>query len=181
MVFTTETKNANNLIISDTLSNLHHVLVKSTAHIIEIREDKRPRNVKTTGDDVLGVLPGQPLALLYRQILPHTLLVIGQLNYKWHLKRILQVLGEHEWNEMTHMQGFRRRSTASIQVEFIPSFISIQNLTEVAMSEEDAAAEENVGLAAGESLHAVNEGLFQPLAAELVNQLVVVDFAAVLG
>nr|GMC66602.1 hypothetical protein Iba_chr02eCG7230 [Ipomoea batatas] len=101
--------------------------------------------IKPHSDDVLGVLPGQPLALLYRQILPHTLLVIGQLNYKWHLKRILQ------------------------------------NLTEVAMSEEDAAAEENVGLAAGESLHAVNEGLFQPLAAELVNQLVVVDFAAVLG
>lgn len=49
------------------------------------------------------------------------------------------------------------------------------------MSEEDAAAEEDVRLARGESLNAIDERLVEPLAAELVDELVVIDFAAVFG
>lgn len=49
------------------------------------------------------------------------------------------------------------------------------------MSEEDAAAEEDVGRARGEAVDAVDERGVEALAAELVDELVVVDLAADLG
>ena len=49
------------------------------------------------------------------------------------------------------------------------------------MGEEDVAAEEDVGRARGEAADAVDERWIDSLAAELVDELVVVDFAAFLG
>ena len=51
----------------------------------------------------------------------------------------------------------------------------------VPVSEEDAAAEEDVSGARGEALDALDERVVEPLAAEAVDELVVVDLAAVFG
>lgn len=49
------------------------------------------------------------------------------------------------------------------------------------MGEEDAAAEEYVGWAAGEALDALDEVSAESLAAELLDELVVVNLIAILG
>ena len=49
------------------------------------------------------------------------------------------------------------------------------------MYEEDAAAEEDVRLARSEPFNAIDQRLVESLASELVDELVVVDFAAVFG
>ena len=49
------------------------------------------------------------------------------------------------------------------------------------MGEEDAASEEHVGAVRGEALNAVNECLVKPLAAELLDELVIVDLASFFG
>lgn len=51
----------------------------------------------------------------------------------------------------------------------------------VPMGEEGAAAEENVGAARGEVLDTVNERLVEPLTAELLDELVVVNLASFFG
>ena len=82
---------------------------------------------------------------------------------------------------MSEMQGLGGRASAGVEVELLASLVSIEDVIEVSVGEEDAAAEEDVGRAAGETRDAVDEGLVEALAAELVDELVVVDFAALLG
>lgn len=79
------------------------------------------------------------------------------------------------------MQRLRRRSPTCVEIKLLPSLIGIKDVIEVAVGEEDATAEEDVGRAAGEARDAVDEGLVEALAAELVDELVVVDFSALLS
>ena len=109
------------------------------------------------------------------------------------------------------MQSLRRRSSSSVEIELVPSLIRIQHLIEVPVQikihkghnflhahqrnciakpsntslepvcEEYAAAEEDVGLTRSEPLNAIDQRIVESLAAELVYELVVVDFAAVFG
>jgi hypothetical protein len=46
------------LVICDASGNLYNVAVEGPPDIIKVREDKRPRDVETARNDVLGVLPG---------------------------------------------------------------------------------------------------------------------------
>lgn len=79
------------------------------------------------------------------------------------------------------MQRLRRWPPACVEIKLLAFLIRIKEVIEVAMGEEDAAAEEDVGRATGEACDAVDEGLVEALAAKLVDELVVIDFAALLS
>ena len=92
-----------------------------------------------------------------------------------------KLLGKHKGNQMAQMQSFRRRSSAGIQIKLVPSLVGIQNFIEIPMGEEDATAKEDMRRTRSEALDAINEGLIEPLAAEFVNELVVIDLSAFFG
>ena len=79
------------------------VLVELAADVLKVLEEEGPVNVKPTGDDVLGVLPGEPLGLLDAEASPQHLLVVRQLDHERHLEGVLQVLCEHEWNQVAQV------------------------------------------------------------------------------
>lgn len=58
-------------------------------HVVKVREDECLVDIKTTGNDVFGVLHGKAVALFYRQILPQVLFIVSQLNYQRDVKNIL--------------------------------------------------------------------------------------------
>lgn len=82
---------------------------------------------------------------------------------------------------MAQMQRLRGRPSARVEIKLLPPLVGIEDVAEVAVGEEDAAAEEDVRRAAGEAGNAVDEGLVQALAAELVDQLIVINFASLFG
>ena len=92
-----------------------------------------------------------------------------------------KLLGKHKRNQMAQMQSFRRRSSTGIQIKLVSPLVGIQNFIEISMGEEDATAEEDVRRTRSEALDAVDEGLIKPLAAEFVNELVVIDLSPVFG
>ena len=48
-----------------------------------------------------------------------------------HSPAVQYVLGEDEWDEVTHMHGFRRGAPARVEIERLLVFIGIQNLMHV--------------------------------------------------
>lgn len=60
-------------------------------HVTKISKNEGSLYIKTTGYYILCIFACQSLTLFHRETLPHTLLIICQLNYKWHLKYILQI------------------------------------------------------------------------------------------
>ena len=66
-------------------------MITLAPHVIQVGENERFVGVEPAGNDVLGVLVGQSVCLLYSQVLPQKLLVIGHLNYERNVENILQV------------------------------------------------------------------------------------------
>lgn len=62
----------------------------SLPHIVKVREDERLVDIKTTGNDVFGVLHSKAVALFYCQILPQVLFIVSHLNHQRDVKNILQ-------------------------------------------------------------------------------------------
>lgn len=62
----------------------------SLPHIVKVREDERLVDIKTTGNDVFGVLQSKAVALFYCQILPQVLFIVSHLNHQRDVKNILQ-------------------------------------------------------------------------------------------
>ena len=76
---------------------------------------------------------------------------------------------------MPNMDTIRRRTAAGIKEERLAAFITIKNHFEVAMREDDASPKEVVRALASDALKAGQQLSVNPLRAELVDQLVVVD------
>lgn len=60
-------------------------------HVTKISKNEGSLYIKTAGYDILCILACESLTLFDRETLPHTLFIICELNYKWHLKYILQI------------------------------------------------------------------------------------------
>ena len=60
-------------------------------NVIKITEDEGSRNVKPTSNNVFSILPNKSLTFLYREIFPHTFLIISKLYDQRNLKRVLQI------------------------------------------------------------------------------------------
>ena len=71
-------------------------------HVFQVGENEGLLLIKTTGNDVLGILVCQAVSILYRHILPEKLLVIRHLDNQWHIKYILEVPGEIQAAESNH-------------------------------------------------------------------------------
>lgn len=48
-----------------------------------------------------------------------------------HSPTLQYLLGEDEWDEVTHMHGFGRGASARVEIEWLLVFIGIQNLMHV--------------------------------------------------
>lgn len=59
-------------------------------HVVEVGEDEGLVDVETAGDDVLGVLHGELVALLQRQVLPQVLLIVRHLDHQGDVEHVLQ-------------------------------------------------------------------------------------------
>lgn len=72
------------------------------AHI----EPGRPHllGIKSTGDNVLGVLPGQLVDIVNVQWLPQVLFIVRELDDKRHVECLLQPLRELEGDQVAHVQ-----------------------------------------------------------------------------
>ena len=81
-------------------------------HVVKVREDEGAVDVKAAGDDVLGVLPRQPLGLLDPQGAPKHLLVVRQLDHQRHLEGVLQVPADGRTEgERRESEGAHERQT----------------------------------------------------------------------
>lgn len=59
-------------------------------HVVQIREDEGLVDIKTTGDDVFGVLHGVSITVLLGEILPQIFLIVCQLNDQRNVKHFLK-------------------------------------------------------------------------------------------
>ena len=76
---------------------------------------------------------------------------------------------------MPHVHGFARRTSPSVQIKWLTFLVEIQKMVKITVRKEDPTAEEAVRLFPSEPLDAVEEGLVDPLAAELGDEPVVID------
>ena len=88
-----EAKDPLDLVKSDVLHDVNHIFVELSSHLLKIGKYVGLVHVKSQGDDVFGVLEGQPFGVPHLQVFPEELLVVGQLNDQWHVERFLQPPG----------------------------------------------------------------------------------------
>mmetsp|Transcript_2922 Transcript_2922/g.6084 ORF Transcript_2922/g.6084 Transcript_2922/m.6084 type:complete len:286 (+) Transcript_2922:900-1757(+) len=173
-----EPEDAARLVEGDALRDGHHVAVEVAAHVVEVVEDERALGVETNCNDVLCILESQTPRLLNGDSLPDGLLVVSQLDHKGNFEGVLQVLGEHEWNQVAHVQGLGRGTPTSVEIEtFRVLLIRVQQLLQVPVSEENPTTKERMGLGSGKLLHPCNEFWGDSLASELLHNLLVVNLA----
>jgi hypothetical protein len=84
-------------------------------------------------------------------------------------------LSHQEGNEMTEMKSFTRGTTSGVEVKLFPGLIKVENLTEVAVREENSASKEAMGFLAREPLHSLDEHWIDFLTTELNDQSIVVN------
>lgn len=60
--------------------------------------------IKSTGDNVLGILPGQLVDIVNVQWLPQVLFIVRKLDDKRHVECLLQPLRELEGDQVAHVQ-----------------------------------------------------------------------------
>ena len=172
-----EAEDAARLVERDALGDLQHVEVERGAHVVDVGEDERAPGVESARDDVLGVLPRQPPGVLELHGFPQELLVVGELDDEGHLESLLEPLGEVEGDEVAEVQGLRRRSAAGVEVKLLPVLVRGDDLVELAMGEEHAAAEEGMRAAARRLFDAGDERVVDGGASKLVDEFGVVDLA----
>ena len=100
----------------------------------------------------------QPARFLHVQRPPQRFLVVRQLDDEGAAQRVLQPLGEQEGDEVAEVQRVGRRAAPRVQINGLLLFHSVQHGAQVAVGEEDAAAEEGVGGVAGDALEAGGGG-----------------------
>mmetsp|Transcript_68938 Transcript_68938/g.166683 ORF Transcript_68938/g.166683 Transcript_68938/m.166683 type:complete len:219 (-) Transcript_68938:313-969(-) len=99
-----EAEDALDLVVRGGLLYLEDVRVH-VPDVVEVGEDERLRDVEAARDDVLCVLEGEAVALLQLEVLPQELLVVGHLHHQHALEDVLQVLGEHERDQVAEVQS----------------------------------------------------------------------------
>jgi Ni,Fe-hydrogenase III small subunit len=85
------------------------------------------------------------------------------------------ILGELEWDSVSHVHAVTAGSTSSVEVERLALLMAVQDLSQLAVTEHNAAAHETVRAVAGHLLEALEQVGSERSGAELANKLVVVD------
>lgn len=141
-----------------------------------VAENKDLLRVKTTRNDVLGVLTSVVLDLGNGSLLAEQeLLVVRQHDDQWHVEDIRQPLGEGEGDGVADVHAVGARTATGVEEKGLALLVSVEDVLEFAVAEDDATAHEAVGAVARDSFEPLEEGLVDALGAELDNQLVVVD------
>jgi len=125
----------------------------------------------------LAFSPRQPSRVVQTQVLPQELLVVRELDHQRDFERLLQPLREVERDEVAEVQTLRRRPAAGVQVKLFTLLVRGDDLIELAVREEHAAAQERVRLASRDCLDAFDQALVNHLTPEIVHELQVVDLA----
>ena len=87
--------------------NFNNSLIKCPSCVIRICEDVSPFNIKSTSYDVFCIFTGKPFAFNISQVaLPQETCIVTELYHYRHLESILQILCEHEGDEMAKLQPF---------------------------------------------------------------------------
>ena len=98
-----ETKYSSYLVLSHMLLYLEFIWIQ-ILDIVSISENESFLSIEAKCDDVLDVFDGHFLSLVERQFfLENVLFIIGNLDYQRYIKHVLEVLGENEWDRVTHV------------------------------------------------------------------------------
>mmetsp|Transcript_10997 Transcript_10997/g.41053 ORF Transcript_10997/g.41053 Transcript_10997/m.41053 type:complete len:432 (+) Transcript_10997:2819-4114(+) len=144
--------------------------------VVQVAEDECLALVKTACNDVLRIEVGQLVASVQGQVLlEKELLIIRQLDDQGHVEGLLQVLREMEGNQVPEVQRLAGGTPAGVQVELLPTFVQVKQLSKVAMAVEEASAEEAMRSAVREALDSRNDVLLDVVGAEALHQRVVVE------
>jgi hypothetical protein len=115
---------------TDNNDNCHQ---NTVPNIVEIRKDKGFVNIKSYGNDILGVLSGELSNVVQSYILPQELLIVGHLNDDRDIECILKVLAKDEGDQVAQVQGVGRRTAACVQVKLLSALVQIQNTAQVSI------------------------------------------------
>ena len=175
--FTREAEDPARRVEGDALGDLQHVEVERRAHVVDVAEDERTTRVEPARDDVFRVFPRQSPGIFELERFPQKLFVVGELDHERHLERFLQPLGEVERDEVTEVERLGGWSASGVQIELLALLVRGDDLVEFAMGEEHASAEEGMRAASRGLLDALDEGVVDGGASEVVDELGVVDLA----
>ena len=171
-----EAKDGAGLVEGDVLGQAHNVLVEGATHKLEIAEDESLVGIEADSDDVLGVVAAVTLNLLDRPLVgEEVLFVVGHHDNQGNIEGVLKPFCELEGNGVANVDTVGGRAAAGVEEEGLALLVTVEDKLEVAVGEDDASAEEAMGLLARDPLEAIEESLVDLLGAELLNQFVVVD------
>ncbi len=144
-------ENAFDLIEIDVLLYTDHIGIQ-VLNVSDVRKNESLLWIKTKGDDILDVVDAHLdctiLTFKFILRLVDILFIVGDLDDERHIKSLLQVLCEEEWDRVPHVQRISTGTTACVQVEGLLLLVGVQDLSQVSLAEEDATSDEPVnGLA----------------------------------
>jgi hypothetical protein len=85
------------------------------------------------------------------------------------------ILGEFEWDSVSHMHTVTAGATASVKVEGLTLLMAVQDLVQLAVAEHNASAHETVWPVAGDLLEPFKEVRGERGGTELTGELLIVD------
>lgn len=155
--------------------HLAHVGVK-LLDVLGIEENESLLWVEPESDDVLYVADSHLCNLLLSKLRSvHELLIISDLDDKWHIECLLHVLGHDEWDGVSEVESLSRWSSSGIEVEELASLISIEDDVEISVAEKDITPDEAMGRFSSETLDFFSKLVGHARATEYVNKFVIVD------
>lgn len=84
-------------------------------------------------------------------------LVVGELDNAWNVENFLQVGCKDEGDEMAKMECGGRGAATCVEIELFAGFVVVEKGLEIAVGEEDAASEEEMGPLTSEVLETSEE------------------------
>lgn len=148
-------------------------------NVLNVRENEGLFRIEAKRDDVFDVFLAHRnracLAVEFTLGPIDVLLVVGDLNHKRHVERILKVLREQEWNTVTHVQRASRGPTTSVEVEGLLLLVGVEDFLQVSLAEEDTTSDKAMGLHARERLDPFDQLVCQVEATVLLDQFFVID------
>lgn len=114
-----------------------------------VQEDEGLLRTETEGDDVLDVADAHVHHMVITQLRPvQIFFIVSDLNDKRHIESLLHVSVHDKWNGMPEVKCLSGGASAGVHVEELAGLVSVEYQVEVPVAEEDASADEPVGLPA---------------------------------
>lgn len=134
------------------------------SEILEVAVNERLLGVETEGNDVAGVVQGILHCVLAGQaVVEDGLLVIRQHEDQRHVETLLQPLGKLHGNGVSKMQAASAWTSPGVEKEGLAALVGIEDLVEVAMTEEEPATEPAVGFSTSDPFETLEKSLVDRL------------------